>query len=111
SSMNQHSVREIRTDNTSLASLRERKREIAGATAEIQDHGVRSIENRAQAPRSPRAPPAIELSRQQMVEQIVARRDLREHLADLAGGVRFGLRAFRKRALSGVSHFSHRTAI
>ena len=36
-----------------------------------------------------------------MIEKVVARRDLREHLADLARGVDFGLGSFGLRAFYG----------
>ncbi len=47
------------------------------------------------------APEAIELQRKEVIEQVVARGDLREHLADFAGGVGFGVGAFWLSAFCG----------
>src|SRR5438477_1428278 len=101
-------MRKIGAVDSSAAPSRKGKREVACPAAKIEDDCVRAIKNRAQSPCSPGAPQAVELAREQMVKQIVARRDLREHLADLARGVSFGLSAFRARAFGRRScGFSH----
>src|SRR5689334_10217774 len=45
-------------------------------------------------PRRARSPETIQFERQKMVQEIVARRDLREHLANFFGGFCFGSGAF-----------------
>jgi hypothetical protein len=65
------------------------------------------FENRAEEFGGAFAPNAIKLKGKEMVEEVVARGDLREHFADFAGGVRFGLDALRASALCGGGSVSH----
>jgi hypothetical protein len=87
----------------------EREGEIASATAEIKDHSIAVLEYGSKTARRALAPKAIEFKRQEMVEQVIARGDLCEHLADFSRGVSFGvgtfgLRAFYSYGWGDVSH-------
>ena len=70
------------------------------------------IENRTKAAGYAGAPEAVELHREQMIQQIVAGCDLCEHLADLARGVVFRARAFGAGPFwRGGDGFGHRRPI
>ncbi len=104
---NQHGVREVCCDHICWTAARQRERKITSATAKIEHPCIPSLHDWPQAPRSPGAPHAIQLQGQQMIQEIVARCDLREHRADFSRSVRFGLRAFWASPLRGRGRFSH----
>src|ERR1700737_3283480 len=81
--------------------------EVSRSAAEVEDANFSLGEDAPKPLRRARAPEPVELQRQQMIQQVIPRRNLREHLAHLARGFRFRLRAFRSRALAGSGNFSH----
>lgn len=104
-------MRKIRAENAGLPFPRERKRQVTRAAAEIEHVGAGPLENRAKEAGGAFAPKAIELKREEMIQQIVARSDFREHFADFARGVGFVFDAFGARAFhrlfdgrAGVRH-------
>jgi hypothetical protein len=98
---------EIGADDAGLACASERKSEVTCSAAEIQDESAGTIENGAETLCGACAPETVELQREKMIEQIVARGDTGEHLADFFGGVCFGDSAFRTSSLHGCGGFSH----
>jgi len=78
----QHGVRKIAGENARRrpAPL-ERERQIASAAANIQNACAGLRENRRHSRHGAAAPMAIDVHRQQMIQQIVARRDPAEHPA------------------------------
>ena len=104
---NQHWMGKVRPDDSSFPGMRESESEIAGSAAEIQDKGIGTVEDEFQSPRCARAPEAIELQRKKMIEQIVARGDLREHFANFAGSIGFADGAFWASSLDGRGDVSH----
>ncbi len=57
------------------------EREVAGAGAEVEDRAALGRAGRDE-PRGPRAPALVDVQAQQVVEEVVPRRDLAEHPAD-----------------------------
>jgi hypothetical protein len=100
-------VGEIRPDNSGFSSMCESKSKIPGSAAEIENEGIGTVENGFQSPRSARAPEPIELQRKNMIEQIVARGDLREHLANFIGSIGFCDGTFGASPLDGRGDVSH----
>src|SRR6266852_1518165 len=103
----QHCMRKIGPNNVCWTAARQPESKITGATAKIEHSRIAPLQNWAETPRRPRAPHAIQLEGQQMIQEIVARRDFREHFANFARSVCFGLRAFRASSLRGRGSFSH----
>jgi hypothetical protein len=98
---------EIRPDDLGFSRMCESESEIAGSAAEIEDEGVGPLENGPQTLRGAGAPEAIELQGKKMVEQIVARGDLRKHFANFAGSIGFCGRPFGASSLhrrGGLNH-------
>ena len=81
------------------AHARESEGEIAGATAEIQDHRIAVLEYGPETARNALAPKTIEVERQEMIEQVITGGDLCEHFANFSRGVPFGVGTFGLRAL------------
>jgi len=112
---NQHGVGKIRAEDAGLPFPREGKGEVTGAAAEIEDIDAGALENWSKEACRAVAPEAIGLKREEMIEEVVARGDLCEHLADFAGSVGFRLSAFGLRAFyrdCGVTpHFSPRSEL
>src|ERR1700682_5002327 len=98
---------EIGADDAGFSSARESESEVTGSAAEIEDKSIGPIENGMQMSGGAGAPEPVELQGQEMVEQIVARRDLREHFADLFRSVAFGNGALWARSLDGRGGLSH----
>jgi hypothetical protein len=99
----------IGADDACRAYASESEGEFAGTTAEIKDHSIAVLEYGPKTARSALAPKTIEVKRQKMIEQIITRSDLCEHLADFSRGVSFavgtfGLRAFYRYGWGDVSH-------
>src|SRR5205807_3476313 len=77
-------------------------------TCALPIFSIGAFKDRSKALRSPSAPQPIQLERQQMVQQIVTRRDLREHVAYFSRSVRLARGALRTSALyrrAGSTHF------
>ena len=94
----QHGVRKVEAHDARFGRFAEGESEIARAAAKIEDQSVGALQYWAENAGRSFAPEAIELAREQMVEEVVARRDLRKHFADFARSVRFGRGALRARA-------------
>ncbi len=77
-------MNEICADDAGFSGAREGESQIARTTAEIEDQSVRSSEDGPQETGDAGAPEAVELQRQQVVQQVVTRCDLSEHFADSA---------------------------
>src|SRR5580704_3758679 len=92
---------EIRAIDARLPFPGEGERQVACAAAEIEHCGSGVLKSGVELARDSLAPEAIELQREKMIEQVVARRDLREHFADFARGVGFVCGAFGLGAFSG----------
>ena len=73
---------EIRADDAGLTGAHESESKIPGSAAEIEDKCFRTVQDSSQTFGRTGAPEAIELQRQEVVDQIIARGDLREHFAD-----------------------------
>jgi len=56
-----------------------------------------------------RAPKAVELQREKMIQQVVTRSNAREHLAYFRGGVRFADGTFGTSSLHRRGKFRHRS--
>jgi len=75
-----HRPTEIKADNLRASFFKQRNAEIARAARDIQKLRIRRQEwSQLSDYRTP--PSAVDVCRQEMVQQIVSRRDLREHLA------------------------------
>src|ERR1700687_6522428 len=98
---------EIGADDAGFSSARESESEVTGSAAEIEDKSIGPMENGMQKSGGAGAPEPVELQRQEMVEQIVARGDLREHFADFIRSVGFGNGAFGARSLDRRWRLSH----
>ena len=104
-----HSVGKVGAEDAGFAfgAFAEGEREIAGATAEIEDERVFALEDGAKQLGGAGAPETIELEREDVVEGVVTGGDLGEHFADFAGGVGFGLGAFGLGAFGGRGASGH----
>ena len=74
-------MREIRARDLRRAITCERERQIARSAAQIEHSRISPRESRREAPRDATTPNVVESPREQMVQQVVARRDPAEHLA------------------------------
>ena len=106
-STDEHSVCKVRSDDTGFPGTSKGNRQIASSAAKIEDESFRAIKNGPQKPGGARAPKPIELQRKKMIEQIVARCNLREHFADFARSVSFGNGALGHCSLDRCGNFSH----
>jgi hypothetical protein len=77
-------MRKISADNLRWAAPRQRKGEVAGAAAKIEHASIAPLQDWPETPRCTSAPHAILLQRQQMIQEVVARRDFRKHFAHFA---------------------------
>src|SRR5262249_47338312 len=93
---NQHFVREVAGQHG--MPLRQRKRQIAGAAADIEHARIGPVENVPQFPHRPRAPVAIDVVGEQVIRQIVAMRDAVEHAAHPTRGLLLIARPHGRRA-------------
>ena len=98
---------EIGADDAGFSGARESESEVTGSAAEIKDKSIGPIENGMQKSGGARAPEPIELQRQEMVEQIVARGDLRKHFANFAGSIGVGDSAIGTGSLDRCGGFNH----
>src|SRR5689334_21104838 len=87
--------------------MSEGERKIARSAAKIQNQSIRALKDRAEMLCRARAPETVQFERQKMVQQIVARSDLRDHLAEFFGGFRFGGDAFRPGTFHRRGDFIH----
>jgi hypothetical protein len=97
----EHGMSEIGAQDAGLGVASEREGEVASATAEVEDESVGPIEDGAKAASDACAPESVQLHGEDVVEQIVARGDLREHFADFAAGLGFARGALGLRAGGG----------
>src|SRR5713101_9948346 len=97
----------IRANDAGFSGTRKSEGEITGSTAEIENQRIGAVEDGLQTPCGARAPETIELQRQEMIEQIVSRRDLGEHLAAFFRSVGFGNRALGARSVDRRGGLSH----
>src|SRR5437899_473314 len=86
---NEHSVGKIRADDAGASGTGKGKGEISRAATEIKNKRIGAAENGPETFCCARAPKAIELQREEMIQQVVTRSNPREHLAYFRGGVRF----------------------
>jgi hypothetical protein len=99
----EHGMSEIGAQDAGWGVASEREGEVASATAEVEDESVGPIEDGAKAASDACAPESVELHGEDVVEQVVARGDLREHFADFAAGLGFVRGALGSRAGGGSS--------
>jgi len=76
---NQHGMAKICAYDLRCAAVRQVKQHVSGSTAEIEYAGVLAFEHCPQAIPQRLAPAAVNVKRQQMVQQVVTRRNLGEH--------------------------------
>src|SRR5579864_3597737 len=76
----------------------QRERHVAGSAAEIQNTRFRPPENGGECPRRPPPQEAIDVKGQDVIEQIIARRNGRKHLLHGPRRRRRVLRPFRRRS-------------
>src|SRR5262249_41270316 len=95
----EHRVAEVGGEHARAPALLERERQVARSAADIEHAGLRAVENRAHARHCAPAPEAVEIAREQMVGEIVARRAAAEHAAHPPRRLLFGLGSPRRRAL------------
>ena len=98
---------EIGAKDAGFCFMPEGEGKIAGTAAKIENYGISALKDGAEVPCCASAPEAIQFERQEMVQQIVARRDLREHLADFFGRVRFIDSAFGAGSFHRRDNFTH----
>ena len=80
---------------------------VAGAAAEIESAGAGALQDVAESAGGAAPPQAVNVEREQVVEQVVAGRDGGEHVAHGGGGLLAVLRAFGGGAddrLGGIRH-------
>src|SRR6266850_5874740 len=104
---NEHGVSKIRPDDSGTSGAGKGKGEISRAAAEIQNERIGPAENGAETFCCARAPKAIELQREEMIQQVITRSDAREHLAHFRGGVRFVGGTFGTSSLHRRGKFRH----
>src|ERR1700736_666756 len=80
--------------------------EVSRSAAEVEDANFSLGEDAPKPLRRARAAEPVELQRQQMILQVIPRRNLREHLVPLARGFGFRLRSCWSRALASSRNFS-----
>src|SRR2546422_11073623 len=107
SGAHQHAVRKVHADHARPISAVKRNRQVASSTAKIEYTSLPVEKNRAKKLCSAGAPEAIELQRQEMVQQVVARRNLCEHLAHFFGSIGFGDRTLGAGSLDRCGGLSH----
>jgi hypothetical protein len=68
-----------------MGSAAQRKCHVAGTATEIQDTGIRALQDRVKFASGAPPPEAVDVEGENVVEKIVARRDRGKHLADGGG--------------------------
>src|SRR5271154_6183854 len=84
----QHLMRKIGGDDRSRviwAVVVQRQRHVSGAAAEVENHSVGAREDFAKTTRGAPPPPAVDVQRKDVIEQVVTRRNAVEHFADGGG--------------------------
>src|SRR2546422_5299548 len=107
SGAHQHAVRKVHADHARPVSAVKRNRQVASSTAKIEYTSLPVEKNRAKKLCSAGAPEAIKLQRQEMVQQVVARRNLCKHLPYFFGSIGFGNGALRARSLDRCGSLRH----
>jgi hypothetical protein len=98
---------EIRPDDSGFSSMGQSESKITCSTTEIENEGIGVAKDGSQKFCGAGTPKAIELQRKKVVEQIVARGDLREHFTDFVGSIGFSGRTFGARSLHRCGSLSH----
>src|SRR5258707_612064 len=98
---------EIDADDAGFSGARESESEITGSAAEIEDQSIGPIENGMQKSGGAGAPEPVELQRQKMVGQVVARRDLLNHFGDFFRSVALGNSPLGPCSLARCGGLSH----
>jgi hypothetical protein len=98
---------EIRPNDSGFSSMGESESKITSSTAEIENQGIGAVKDGSQKFCGAGAPKAIELQGKKVVEQIIARGDLRKHFTDFLGSIGFSGRAFGARSLHRCGSLSH----
>jgi hypothetical protein len=81
----QHGVRKIRAENLGrlrAAAAAQRERHVSGAATKIKHASFGTPQNGIEGPRRAPPPQAVNVERENMIQQIVARRNRSEHLPD-----------------------------
>src|SRR5216683_6596542 len=90
SSTHQHAVRKVHASHVRPISAVQCNGQVARSTTKIEYLSLPVEKDRSKKLCSAGAPEAVELKRQKMIEQVVARGNLREHFANFARSVGFG---------------------
>src|SRR5712692_6401010 len=93
-----HAMRKVHSDHARPISAVQRNGQIASSTTKIEYASLPVEKNRPKKPCSAGAPEAIELQRQEMVQQVVAWRNLCKHLPHFFRSIGFGNGALRARS-------------
>src|SRR6266850_832901 len=104
---NEHGMGKIRADDAGASGTGKGKGEISRTATKIKNEGIGAAENGAEKLCCARAPKAIELQREEMIQQVVTRSNPREHLAHFRGGVRFRDGTFGPSSLHRCGKFRH----
>src|SRR6266704_2413068 len=99
---------EINTKDVGLSGVTKGESKVASSAAKVQNHGIGALKDRPEKFGCAGAPETIQFEGQKMIEQVVVRRDLREHLADFLRGVRFSNSALGPGSFHWRRNFVHR---
>src|SRR5712692_1291345 len=102
-----HAVRKVHADHARPVSAIQNNRQVSRSTTKIEYASLPVEKNPPKQLCSAGAPEAIELQRQEMVQQVVAWRNLSKHLPHFFGSIGFGNGAFRARSLDRRGGLSH----
>src|SRR5712691_8604313 len=103
----EHAVGKVNAHHARPISAVNRNRQVTRSTTKIEYTSISVKKNRPKMSCSAGAPEAIDLQGQQMVQQVVARGDLGEHLAHFFGSIGFGNGALRATSLNRRGGLSH----
>src|SRR6266403_1612161 len=107
SSTHQHAVRKVHASHVRPISAVQCNGQVARSTTKIEYLSLPVEKDRSKKLCSPGAPEAVELKRQKMIEQVVARRNLREHFPHFFGSIGFGNGALGPSSLDRRGGLSH----
>src|SRR6267154_858438 len=107
SSTHQHAVRKVHASHVRPISAVQCNGQVARSTTKIEYLSLPVEKERSKKLCSAGAPEAVELKRQKMIEQVVARRNLREHFSHFFRSIAFGNCAFGACSLSRRGGLSH----
>src|SRR5947209_947401 len=102
---------EVAPENLPRRLLPQRDGQVSGAAAQIQNTSIWSGEDRANSFNGPSPPQLVDVGRKQVVQQVIARRDLAKHVPDPGSSLTLVADSFRSRTAHCMAAMTARVTI